>query len=407
MRIKLKYPDVETFIQKYAVNISRGGIFIATKQPKPVGTFVQVRVPAVGRDHDVDHSRRGAGAVDQGVRRGARRCKAHGMGVKFSRLDADSQAVIDRALRWRADHGTNPGAPMPIPTSSAHTIATRNESQADRLPERDEPRAEPMREPPIETFASPGEETTTPSLEPPVRSVDTNEPLPPMPPTRGETRPIAIDHIDDDMHGRPANVETRPIPISMRAASRTRPARRDRRARQRVGIVRGEAGEDPQALARARRRRGDGRARAPVVEAAEAADADEGGGAAAADGALVEEERQERHALESAQAQELDHAIDVAADALLLGRDLVGDGAAARRRCARAAPGAAASSLAPSAPRPARAIDNELATELAHRPPVRAAVQALLRRRAIDAQPLVVATSRRRAPRRRARASAS
>ena len=24
MRIKLKYPDVETFIQKYAVNISRG-----------------------------------------------------------------------------------------------------------------------------------------------------------------------------------------------------------------------------------------------------------------------------------------------------------------------------------------------------------------------------------------------
>ena len=41
MRIKLKYPDIDTFIQKYAVNISRGGIFIATKPPKPVGTYVR------------------------------------------------------------------------------------------------------------------------------------------------------------------------------------------------------------------------------------------------------------------------------------------------------------------------------------------------------------------------------
>ena len=41
MRIRLKYPDVETFISKYAVNISRGGIFIATKTPKAVGTHLK------------------------------------------------------------------------------------------------------------------------------------------------------------------------------------------------------------------------------------------------------------------------------------------------------------------------------------------------------------------------------
>jgi hypothetical protein len=123
------------------------------------------------------------------------------MGVKFSRLDAGSQAVIDRALRWRADHGTNPGVPVPIPTSSAHTIATRSESQADKLPE---PRAEP---PPLE-------ENTAPSVEPPVRALDTGEPLPEMPPGRGETRPISINHVDEDRDGgRPQNVETRPIPL--------------------------------------------------------------------------------------------------------------------------------------------------------------------------------------------------
>lgn len=219
MRIKLKYPDVETFIQKYAVNISRGGIFIATKQPKPVGTFVKFEF--LLSDATTSSIIRGEGQVQWTKEYDpAHPMKAHGMGVKFSRLDAESQGVIDRALRWRAEHGTNPGAPVPVPTSSAHTISTststRSESQADRLPALPPPPAAP-----IETFASSAEETTTPSLEPPVRSSETDEPLPPMPPSRGETRPIAIDHVDDE-RGRPPNVETRPIPISI-PATRARP----------------------------------------------------------------------------------------------------------------------------------------------------------------------------------------
>jgi molecular chaperone DnaK len=221
MRIKLKYPDVETFIQKYAVNISRGGIFIATKQPKPVGTFVKFEF--LLSDAGTTSIIRGEGQVQWTKEYDAAHpMKAHGMGVKFSRLDAESQGVIDRALRWRAEHGTNPGAPVPIPTSSAHTIATRNESQADRMPQPGPPAAPPP-PPPLESFASPAEETTAPSLEPPVRSAETNEPLPPMPPARGETRPIAIDNIEDDSaHGRPSNVETRPIPLGAR--TRGRPA---------------------------------------------------------------------------------------------------------------------------------------------------------------------------------------
>ncbi len=216
MRIKLKYPDVETFIQKYAVNISRGGIFIATKSPKAVGTFV--RFEFLLSDATTTSIIRGEGQVQWTKEFDpAHPTKAHGMGVKFSRLDAGSQAVIDRALRWRADHGTNPGAPVPIPTSSAHTIsAGRSESQEEKLPA---PEAEPQAaSPPAETFAplhsSDGrmlEETTAPSVEPPVLSAD-DEPLPPMP-GRGETRPISIEHAEDDLRGRPANVETRPIPL--------------------------------------------------------------------------------------------------------------------------------------------------------------------------------------------------
>jgi uncharacterized protein (TIGR02266 family) len=219
MRIKLKYPDVETFIQKYAVNISRGGIFIATKQPKPVGTFV--RFEFLLSDAGTSSIIRGEGQVQWTKEYDPQHpMKAHGMGVKFSRLDADSQAVIDRALRWRAEHGTNPGAPVPIPTSSAHTIQTRGDSQADKLPQREPARAAAA---PIETFASPVDETTAPSLEPPVRAPDTNEPLPPMPPARGETRPIAIDDAADDRAGRPPNVETVPIALNVKT-TRSRPA---------------------------------------------------------------------------------------------------------------------------------------------------------------------------------------
>ena len=236
MRIKLKYPDVETFIQKYAVNISRGGIFIATKNPKPVGTFVKFEF--LLSDATTTSIIRGEGQVQWTKEFDpAHPAKAHGMGVKFSRLDAGSQGVIDRALRWRADHGTNPGVPVPVPTSSAHTISTRtSESQADNLPQREResqagrlPAREPAREEPG-GFGPPRdglEETTAPSAEPPLRSIETNEPLPPMP-ERGETRPIAIpadpDPDDDDderpMMGRPSNVHTQPIPLQTKAAAR-------------------------------------------------------------------------------------------------------------------------------------------------------------------------------------------
>jgi uncharacterized protein (TIGR02266 family) len=129
MRIKLKYPDIDTFIQKYAVNISRGGIFIATKQPKPIGTYL--RFEFLLSDDGATSIIRGEGQVQWTKDYDAATPgKPHGMGVKFMRLDADSQAVIDRALRWRADHGTSPNVALPsqsMPVSSAHSINTRDD----------------------------------------------------------------------------------------------------------------------------------------------------------------------------------------------------------------------------------------------------------------------------------------
>jgi molecular chaperone DnaK len=202
MRIKLKYPDVETFIQKYAVNISRGGIFIATKQPKPVGTFV--RFEFLLSDAPTTSIIRGEGQVQWTKEFDpALPNKAHGMGVKFTRLDAESQGVIDRALRWRAEHGTNPRVPVPVPTSSAHTITSEASSKAAPLPKpapEPEPRDEPTDERP-----TPGALTDAP-IE-----------------GRGETRPIAIEHRDEPL-GRAPHEHTRPIPVRPRALGRSRAA---------------------------------------------------------------------------------------------------------------------------------------------------------------------------------------
>jgi len=118
MRIKLKYPDVETFIQKYAVNISKGGIFIATKTPKAQGT--PLRFEFVLADAGATAVIRGEGQV-QWVREydAAQPQKAHGMGIKFTKLDAESQAVIDRALAFRQRDQSQAGLMPEPPTSPA------------------------------------------------------------------------------------------------------------------------------------------------------------------------------------------------------------------------------------------------------------------------------------------------
>src|SRR4051812_22264886 len=247
MRIKLKYPDVETFIQKYAVNISRGGIFIATKAPKPIGTYV--RFEFLLSDATTTSIIRGEGQVQWTKEFDATHPgKAHGMGVKFMRLDADSQEVIDRALRWRADHGTNPGVPIPIPTSSAHTISTpREESRAGRLPASEESRAgrlprreepapvgdstlpetPPMHDEPPPELSRPIAVDAPDAVEPPTREVmlpqETPRPAIMMPPDRGETRPIAVaDREEDKDHagGRAPNEYTRPIPLDKKGRAR-------------------------------------------------------------------------------------------------------------------------------------------------------------------------------------------
>jgi uncharacterized protein (TIGR02266 family) len=95
LKIKFKSTTLEQFIERYSVDISHGGIFIRTKDPLPVGTNLRFEFqlkdasPLITGDgtvvwtRDFDPSRSGV---------------APGMGVRFDRLPAESQEVLDQIL---------------------------------------------------------------------------------------------------------------------------------------------------------------------------------------------------------------------------------------------------------------------------------------------------------------------
>jgi uncharacterized protein (TIGR02266 family) len=114
MRIRLRYTDVETFVDRYATNVSKGGIFIASRTPKAVGALVRFEFqladgsPVVKGEGKVVWVKEFDPAHPQ---------KPHGMGLKFTRLDAAGRGVLDKMLARRQEHtnpgATNAGVPMP------------------------------------------------------------------------------------------------------------------------------------------------------------------------------------------------------------------------------------------------------------------------------------------------------
>lgn len=118
LRIRLKYTDEDTFVEKYSVNISRGGIFIATRVPKPVGTSLRFEFQLAHGEALI----RGEGSViwvkpfDPFHPE-----KPHGMGVRFSKLDEESQHVIERALAWKESRVQRRRGKEPIPPGADPT----------------------------------------------------------------------------------------------------------------------------------------------------------------------------------------------------------------------------------------------------------------------------------------------
>jgi uncharacterized protein (TIGR02266 family) len=95
LKIKFKSASIEQFIERYSVDVSRGGIFIRTKEPLAVGTplrfefQLQDGTALISGDGTVVWNR----AADPN-----RSTVVPGMGVRFDKLTTDSQRVLERIL---------------------------------------------------------------------------------------------------------------------------------------------------------------------------------------------------------------------------------------------------------------------------------------------------------------------
>ena len=111
LRIKLRYDSVESFVQKFATNLSPGGMFISSRAPKPVGSKLRFEL-RIADDSPVVS---GTGTVKWVEPYDADRPRAlHGMGIEFDRLSGQSRALIHRVVQHQREQGLETSNEIPM-----------------------------------------------------------------------------------------------------------------------------------------------------------------------------------------------------------------------------------------------------------------------------------------------------
>ncbi|MBK9070868.1 MAG: TIGR02266 family protein [Myxococcales bacterium] len=122
LKIKFKSGSVDEFVQRYAGDISHGGIFIRTKTPLTVGTTLRFEFQL----RDATSLMGGDGTVVWIRESDPNRPTAvSGMGVRFDRLNDGSQLVLDRVLA----HKGRPSQVMSSPPVSFDDATKENTAQ--------------------------------------------------------------------------------------------------------------------------------------------------------------------------------------------------------------------------------------------------------------------------------------
>src|SRR5512133_3233764 len=113
LRIRLGYGSVDDFIERYALNLSRGGMFVRTLDPSPPGTEVLIDVSLATGDHVI----RGKGIVRWTSPPSApgEATRQPGMGIKFTDLTPDSRALVELVVASRGDDAASDEPPRPPP----------------------------------------------------------------------------------------------------------------------------------------------------------------------------------------------------------------------------------------------------------------------------------------------------
>ncbi|HSI03639.1 MAG: TIGR02266 family protein [Myxococcota bacterium] len=101
LKVQLQYPDRDTFVERFSINVSRTGLFIRARDPAPVGSRVRFEY----RLKDDSRIFRGTGVVRWA--RGAADAKEPdsppGMGIEFVDLDPQSEDLVTHIVKTRGE----------------------------------------------------------------------------------------------------------------------------------------------------------------------------------------------------------------------------------------------------------------------------------------------------------------
>ncbi|MFY3746605.1 TIGR02266 family protein [Anaeromyxobacter sp. Red801] len=122
LRIRLAYGSVDEFVDRFALNVSRGGLFVRTLEPQPPGTPLRLDVVLESGDQVIH----GSGVVRWSTPPSApgEPARVPGMGIKFVDLSPESRALVDRLVAGRgaeaqSDEPPRPAAPPARPPAAA------------------------------------------------------------------------------------------------------------------------------------------------------------------------------------------------------------------------------------------------------------------------------------------------
>ena len=129
VRIQLRYPDESVFLNRFAPNVTRGGIFLTSRSPHPVSSVIAFEVALMQgppllwgtgkvtwvRDYDPQEPQR-----------------AHGMGVQFLQVAPDAKPMLEELLSYKnLPQRFTPAAGLPFTTPSPSPTRT---ASSDALP---------------------------------------------------------------------------------------------------------------------------------------------------------------------------------------------------------------------------------------------------------------------------------
>jgi uncharacterized protein (TIGR02266 family) len=135
VRIQLRYPDESVFLNRFAPNVTRGGIFLTSRSPRPVGAIIAFEVALMQgppllwgtgkvtwvRDFDPQEPQR-----------------AHGMGVQFLQVDPGAKPMLEKLLSYKnLPQRFTPAAGVPLATP--RPVQSRSAGSSDALPAEGDP----------------------------------------------------------------------------------------------------------------------------------------------------------------------------------------------------------------------------------------------------------------------------